>query len=129
MVKKVLLLLALCMPIAAVAQSTPGFTKIGSTAAGVTTFTDSGCQNTAQNTCYYEVTAVDANGHESAISACAANAPLCFNGNQAQIVMPGTGTHTVSVTWLASTTIPAPIYNVYRAVGPLPPTGMTATVN
>jgi fibronectin type 3 domain-containing protein len=106
------------------AQGAPaGFTKL--TTVTTTTYTDSTCAN--QTTCYYYVTAVDSAGHESAGAPCGTT-QLCFGGNQAVAVMPSSGTHTVAVSWTASTTTGVS-YNVYRAVGPLAPSSLGAVVN
>jgi fibronectin type 3 domain-containing protein len=103
----------------------PGFTKITTTAATAVTYTDSTCAN--QTTCYYMVTAVDAQGHESPAAACSAT-QLCFGGNQAVAVMPSSGTHTVALSWIASTSTVTG-YNVYRATGPLSASSLAAVVN
>jgi fibronectin type 3 domain-containing protein len=115
-------LLAL-LTIGAYGQAATGFTKIGSST--TTTYTDSTCAN--QTTCYYQVTAVDSVGHESLPASCGASV-LCFGGNQAVATMPSSGTHTVALSWAASLTTGA-TYNVYRAVGPLPPSTISLVIN
>lgn len=105
------------------AQAAPGFTKV--TNVTTTSYTDTSCGN--QTTCYYQVTAVDAQGHESVPAACASTV-LCFGGNQVVVVMPSSGTHSVALTWTASTTTGV-TYNVYRAVGPLSATGLSLVIN
>jgi len=126
-IRLAVLFLSLLAVTAVSAQAAPaGFTKIASTAAGVVTYSDASCAD--QTTCYYFVTAVDpVTGHESPGAPCSTSA-LCFGGNQAVAVMPSSGTHTVAVTWTASTTVGV-TYNVYRAVGPLAASGLSATVN
>jgi hypothetical protein len=44
------------------------------------------------------------------------------------VVIPATGTHSVSLTWIASTT-PGVTYGVFRASAPAPAVSLTATVN
>ncbi len=105
------------------AQAAAGFTKIGN----VTTLTYSDATCPLQSTCYYQVTALDSTGFESAPAACAST-QLCVGGNEAVAVMPSSGTHTVAIAWVASTTTGV-TYNVYRHIGPLPASGMSATVN
>lgn len=116
-----LLLLLSALPV--YAQASPGFSKIGNVS--TLTYTDAGCAD--QTTCYYQITAVDAAGHESQPAACAIN-QLCFATNQLVAVMPSSGTHTVVLAWTASPTTGV-TYNIYRAVGPLAAGGATATVN
>lgn len=108
------------------AQASAGFIKINTANVTGTTFTDSGCQN--QTTCYYQVTAADAQGHESPPAVCNTST-LCFGGNQAVAVMPSSGVHTVTVSWTASTSTVVVGYNIYRAVGPLAPSGLGVVVN
>jgi len=121
-----ILLLSLLAATASAQAAPAGFTKIASTAAGVVTYSDASCAD--QTTCYYYVTAVDpVTGHESPGAACSGTA-LCFGGNQAVAVMPSSGTHTVAVAWIASLTVGV-TYNIYRAVGPLAGSGLSATVN
>ena len=105
-------------------QAASGFTKIGNST--TTAFTDSTCTN--QNTCYYQVTAVDAQGFESVPAPCGAT-QLCVGGNIAVAIMPSSGTHTVGLAWTASATTGVTGYNVYRHVGPLAAGSLTATVN
>lgn len=122
--KKLLLAIALViLGGLAQAQAASGFTKL--TNVSTTTYTDSTCAN--QTTCYYQVTAVDSLGHESPASLCGTS-QLCFGTNQAVAVMPSSGTHTVSLSWTASSTTSV-TYNVYRAIGPLAAGSLTATVN
>jgi fibronectin type 3 domain-containing protein len=119
-------LLILLLSCVLYAQAAPaGFTKITTTAATATTYTDSTCAN--QTTCYYFVTAVDAAGHESPGAACGTT-QLCFGGNQGVAIMPSSGTHTVAVSWTASTSTVTG-YNVYRAVGPLAAGSLAVVVN
>ena len=105
------------------AQAAAGFTKIGNVS--VLTYTDAACAN--QTTCYYQVTALDAQGHESPAALCGTS-QLCFGTNQVVAVMPSSGTHSVTLNWTASTTAGV-TYNIYRAVGPLPPSSASAVVN
>ena len=105
------------------AQAPAGFTKLANTSA--LTFTDAGCPNLT--TCYYVVTAVDSAGFESLPAACATN-QLCVNGNIAVAQMPSSGTHTVALTWNASTTTGV-TYNAYVHIGPFAPSGIGAKVN
>ena len=105
------------------AQAASGFTKLATV--NTNTYTDSTCAN--QTTCYYQVTAVDSLGHESPATLCGSS-QLCFGTNQAVVTMPSSGTHTVSLSWTASTTTGVQ-YNVYRAVGPLSASNLSATVN
>ena len=116
-------LLALMLSVSAQAQASAGFTKIGNTSG--LTFTDTSCQNLT--TCFYQVTVLDAQGFESAPSTCAATVP-CVGGNAAMAIMPSSGTHTVTLTWTASTTTGV-TYNVYRHVGPIAASGLNAVVN
>ena len=126
-IRAVLLLSAVVMLISvAQAQAAPpGFTKLTTTSATATSYTDAACAN--QTTCYYFLTAVDAAGHESPGAPCAGT-QLCFAGNQAVAIMPSSGTHTVTLGWTASTSTVTG-YNVYKAVGPLAAGSLTATVN
>jgi hypothetical protein len=117
-----LLLGLLLVPFSA-AQASPGFTKLANVSA--TTYTDSACPDLT--TCFYQVTALDATGHESAGAACSSSA-LCLGGNQAVAMMPSSGTHTVTLNWAASTSTGV-TYNVYVHVGPFPGSGLAATVN
>jgi fibronectin type 3 domain-containing protein len=117
-----LILTAFC-GLHAQAQSAAGFTKLGSATA--MTFTDTSCGN--QTTCYYQVTALDSLGHESPAALCG-TAQLCFGTNQVVAVLPSSGTHSVVLSWSASSTAGV-TYNVYRAVGPLPAGSVNATVN
>lgn len=122
----VLLLLLLLVNIGVKAQASAGFTKIGT--ATTTSFSDSGPLTCPlQTTCYYQVTSVDANGFESSPAACATT-QLCVGGNTAAAVMPSSGTHSVSIVWVASVTASV-TYNVYRHTGPLPASGLSTTVN
>jgi hypothetical protein len=120
-----LLALFAVLSLAARAQSaSPGFTKIATVTSG-TAYTDSTCAN--QTTCYYQITAVDASGHESPAGLCATT-QACFATNQAMVSMPSNGTHVVAVSWTASPATGA-TYNVYKAVGPLPPTNGAAVAH
>jgi fibronectin type 3 domain-containing protein len=123
--KKTFLLLTLValLSVGAYAQSSPGFVK--ATNVSITNYTDAACAD--QTTCYYQVTAVDAFGHESPAASCSTTV-LCFGGNQAVAVMPSSGTHSVALTWTASTTTGV-TYNVYKAVGPLPASNLGLTIN
>jgi hypothetical protein len=105
------------------AQAAPGFTKIGNITA--VTYVDSSCPD--QISCYYQVTAVDATGHESVGAACSSGSS-CLNGNQVIAAMPNSGTHTVTLNWTASTSTGVS-YNVYQHVGPFPASGLSSTVN
>lgn len=108
---------------AAFGQAAPGFMKISNVS--TLSFSDTGCADST--TCYYQVTALDTFGHESPPAACSTTT-ACFQGNQAFGTIPATGTHTVVLTWAASSTAGA-TYNIYRAVGPAPPSGLGALVN
>jgi hypothetical protein len=110
---------------AAHAQASSGYTKLNTSPVTTLTYTDSSCP--LQTSCYYEVTSVDAQGFESIPGTCAAT-QLCVGGNQMYVQMPTSGTHTVTLSWIASST-PSVTYNVYRHIGPFGPTGGTATVN
>jgi fibronectin type 3 domain-containing protein len=105
------------------AQAPTGFTKLANVT--VLTYTDTACANLS--TCYYVVTAVDANGFESAPASCDATA-LCVGGTEAAAVMPSSGTHTVTLTWTTSSTLTVS-YNVYVHRGALPPTNLKPVVN
>lgn len=107
-----LLLLFLSTAAFAKAQSLTGYTNIGNVS--VTAFTDSTCPDA--NTCSYQTTAVDNIGSESSPS------------NVAIATIPKTGTHTVALTWVASGTSGV-TYNVYRHIGPLAPSALSAVVN
>jgi fibronectin type 3 domain-containing protein len=122
--KRIILILALALFAGmAHAQAVPaGFTKV--TNVSTISYTDGACAD--QTTCYYLVTAVDASGHESPGASCSTTS-LCFGGNQAVAIMPSSGTHTVLLAWTASATAGV-TYNVYRAVGPLAASGLSATV-
>jgi len=120
----ILLCFAVLFAMPADAQAASGFTRIANGVAA-TTYTDAGCP--LQSTCYYQVTALDASGFESIPATCGTT-QLCVGGNQVVASMPSSGTHTVALTWTASTTTGA-TYNVYRHIGPLPPSNATATVN
>jgi len=120
------LLAVLCFALfstALVAQAATGFTKIANTSGAA--YTDGTCPN--QSSCYYQVLAVDAQGFESVPSPCLAT-QLCVGGNIAVAIMPSSGTHTVALTWTASTTTGV-TYNVYRHIGPLSGSNFAAVVN
>lgn len=122
--RKFLILALLLFPFLAKAQAIPvGFTKLANVSA--TTYTDATCPDLT--TCYYIVTAVDSTGHESAGAACNTTT-LCLGGNQAVAQMPSSGTHTVALSWTASTTTGV-TYNVYSHIGPFPASNFSATVN
>lgn len=121
--KKLILLACILYSVASCAQAPSGFTKLANVTS--TTYSDSTCPN--QTSCYYAVTAVDATGHESPSAQCAGT-QLCFGGNQAVAIMPSSGTHTVSLSWTASTSTGV-TYNVYQHIGPFAPSGLSATVN
>lgn len=105
------------------AQAPAGFTKLSTTTA--LTFTDTTCPD--MTSCFYVVTAVDAIGEESQPAACATG-QLCVNGTQAVAQMPSSGTHTVTLAWVAPTGTGPFSYNLYVHIGPLPPSGFAATV-
>jgi fibronectin type 3 domain-containing protein len=121
--RKIALLFVLFSSLASAAQAGAGFTKIANVT--TTTATDSTCPN--QSTCYYQVTALDNTGHESAPASCGSTA-LCLGGNQVVAQMPSSGTHTVTLTWTASTSTGV-TYNVYQHIGPFPPSNLSPTVN
>jgi fibronectin type 3 domain-containing protein len=114
--KRLLLLFTLLTASALAAQSVPcGAPAVPlATNVALTTYTDAAIVNGA--TYFYAVNAVDANG----------NASTCTSVVTASI--PATGTHTVTLTWTASTT-PGVTYAVFRAQAPNPPTNLTKTVN
>jgi fibronectin type 3 domain-containing protein len=105
------------------AQAGAGFTKISNVS--VLTYADTTCPDLS--TCYYQVTALDAQGFESAPAPCSTTV-LCQGGNMAVAVMPSSGTHTNTLTWVASTST-AITYNVSRHIGPLAPSNLNAVVN
>jgi hypothetical protein len=114
----------LLMASLASAQAPSGFTKLANVTTGVS-YTDATCPD--QVTCYYVVTSLDSTGHESQPATCATGA-TCIDGIQAQAVMPSSGTHTVALTWVASTSSGVS-YNVYQHVGPFPASGLLLTIN
>lgn len=118
-----MLLFVVCAALGAQAQAAAGFTKIGNVS--TLSFTDTTCPNLS--VCYYQVTALDSSGFESAPAACAATT-LCLGGNIAVSLMPSSGIHTTALGWIASPS-PSATYNVYRHIGPLPATGLTVVVN
>lgn len=120
---RVFVLFLLVSPLLA-AQAPSGFTKINTTPVTTTTYSDSGCADLT--TCYYFVTAVMSGGQESAGAPCSTTT-LCYNGNQAVAIMPSSGTHTVALSWTASSSSGA-TYNVYRMT-PSAPSSLSATVN
>lgn len=117
----VLVLSLLSLP--ATAQAASGFTKLSNVS--TTTYTDSSCPN--QSTCYYQVTALDSQGFESAPAACASTA-LCLAGTEVVAIMPSSGVHTVTLGWTASTSTGV-TYNVYRHIGPFPASNVNVVVN
>ena len=121
----VLFIIVLLLTLGANAQASPGFVKVSSVSTG-TSFVDSGCLNLT--TCAYQVTAVGSNGLESPPALCAST-QLCLSGNQAVVVMPSSGTHTITLTWIASTSTGVASYNVYRENSPLAGTNLNTTVN
>ena len=123
--KFLFLTLLFLLPFLAKAQEIPaGFTKLANVSA--VTYTDATCPNLT--TCYYIVTAVDSTGAESQPSGCSITGQLCVNGNEAVAQMPSSGTHTVLLSWIASST-PGVTYNVYQHIGPLPGNFLKAVVN
>lgn len=120
--KWLLLIAALLVATPVFAQATTGFTKVGNVT--TPTYVDSSCP--LQSSCYYQVTAVDSLGFESQPAQCSTTV-LCFGGNQVVAIMPNSGTHTVTVSWLVSTG--ATSYNIYRHIGPLPPSSLSVVVN
>jgi hypothetical protein len=106
------------------AQATTGFVLLKNVTA--LTYVDATCPDLS--TCFYQVTSLDSSGHESAPALCASGS-LCYATNQVVAQMPSSGTHTVTLSWIAPTG-PAPAsYNVYQHIGPLPPSGLGAIVN
>lgn len=107
------------------AQANSGFTQIGTATA--TTFTDATCPNST--TCYYQVTAIDSANIEGPPATCSTT-QACLGGNVAIVVMPNSGTHTVTLVWIApgagGTT--AVSYKIYRHI-PASITGLGGTVN
>jgi hypothetical protein len=110
------------LTVPAMAAQTTGFTKLANVS--TTTYADATCPN--QSTCYYQVTALDSTGHESAPASCSATT-LCLGGNQVVAQMPSSGTHAVNLSWTASTSA-GTTYNVYQHVGPFPPSSVSAVV-
>lgn len=126
--KKTLLAFALVILVGSAyarAQASQGFSLLANTTA--TSYTVSNLTCPDSSSCFFQVTSLDATGHESTPSACLAGVP-CFTGNQAIAVIPPTGTHTVALTWTASPTSGA-TYNVYVYLGPNPPSNIKALVN
>jgi hypothetical protein len=123
--KKLFIIISLLFlsAIPTMAQAAAGFTKVANVS--TLTYVDSSCPDLS--TCYYQVTALDAQGFESGPAACAST-QLCQNGNMAVAIMPSSGVHTVTLTWSASATASV-TYNVYRHIGPLSPSGLGAVVN
>jgi hypothetical protein len=114
MKRTLLIALILGLAQAAFAGCMIGSTKINTSPVAATTFNDSVVVD--GNSYYYQATAVDANGFESA----------CSNtSNRADI--PSTGTHSVTLTWTASSG--ATGYNIYRVVVPVPPINFSGTWN
>lgn len=81
----------------------------------LTTYTDATVVNA--NSYYYTIAAINTNGNFS--TTCS---------NIATAVIPAIGTHTVTLTWTASTT-PNVTYAVFRDQAPAPPTNLIKTVN
>jgi fibronectin type 3 domain-containing protein len=121
--RKIILAIFLMVAPAMAAQVASGFTKISN--ATTTTFTDATCP--LMSTCGYQVTAVDASGFESAVAACSST-QLCIGGNIAVAIMPSSGTHSVALSWTASTSTGVS-YVIYRHIGPLPAANLSVTVN
>lgn len=99
------------------AQAGAGYTKIGTST--TLTFTDS---TTVDGAVYqYQVTATQSVGGVNAEST-----PATSPGAQ----IPATGTHSVTLSWAASTT-PGVTYNIYRtgAISTNPPGAVSLTVN
>ena len=119
----IIVVILLLSAVAAGAQAGAGFTKISNVS--VLTYADTTCPDLS--TCYYQVTALDSQGFESAPAPCSTTA-LCQGGNMAVAVMPSSGTHTNTLTWVASTST-AVTYNVYRHIDPLAPSNLNAVVN
>lgn len=125
MIRRVAFLLVVFVSTVLAQAAAPGYTKLNTSLVTSATFTDSSCPN--QSSCYYQLTAVDAQNFESVPAACDPS-QLCVGGNQAVVVMPSSGTHTVTVKWIASTSAVTG-YNVYRHIGPLAASGLSTTVN
>jgi fibronectin type 3 domain-containing protein len=121
--KRLLALAILLSGMGAFGQAPLGFTKLANVSA--LTYTDTSCPDGA--TCYYQVTVMDATGHESTGASCAAT-QLCLGGNQAAQGMPSSGTHTVTLTWIASPTSGV-TYNVYQHIGPVAASGLAGKSN
>jgi len=75
-----------------------------------TTYTDTTCVD--GTTCYYAVESVDQFG-------------VGLDTSYVTGAIPATGTHTVTLTWTASTTAGA-TYTVFQGPPPLPPAGLAA---
>jgi fibronectin type 3 domain-containing protein len=101
-----------------------GFIKLAAVTG--TSYTDTSCPD--GGTCYYQVFALDANGVASP-PATPTTTPPPFLGTTAytQSLVPATGTHTVTVSWVAATGDVS--YVVYRYTPPLAPTGLGAVTN
>lgn len=121
-----LLILCLFLVFSLPAQAPPnGFSKLASIT--TTTYTDVGCPD--GTTCYYQVYALDANGIASPAAIPTTLPSLLFLGTQDYVtgIIPASGTHSVVLTWTASTGDVS--YVVYRYTPPLAPVGLGAVVN
>lgn len=98
------------------AQAGAGYVKIASTS-GLSQIDTSVVNGQAYQ---YQVTAVDQFGESTPVTSMIA-------------IIPATGIHSVTLSWIASTTIatPAVTYNVYRLTGTIPnqPGAVAVTVN
>lgn len=112
----VLLLCTGLAPWAIYAQATAGYTKISTTPVATTTFTTGTLTNGAVYN--FEVTAVDATNRESIPS------------NVLTLTIPTSGTHTVTLNWIPSTSAGVN-YNVYNQLVPIsnPPGALSGVVN
>lgn len=108
------------------AQAPAGFTKLANVS--TTTYTDTTCPDDIN--CAYVVTALDSAGFESKPATCSTSTPAnqCVNGVEVLVGIPATGSHTVTLTWTASTTTGVG-YNVYSHVGPFPASSLAASSN
>jgi len=116
-----LLLITLCLLVAGVfslhAQTTisnppgNGWTQLTS-GLTATTYVDSTCADST--TCYYAVESVDQFG-------------VGLDTTFVTAAIPSTGTHTVTLTWTASTT-PGVTYTVFQGPPPQAPAGLAAAV-
>lgn len=84
---------------------------------------------------FTDSTVVDGQGYAywaTAVGPACPAQPVCGEStpsNVAVSVVPGTGSHTVTLTWTLSTSSGVVSQNLYRAQVPASPTGLTAKTN